>query len=287
MRGALQLLLVLHASATRERRLVNGGIFGGELGKPLPAPPPPPAPLPATAPPPPSPSRGKDGKILPTPVPTLKGFKKCPAGTVQRLQSATGALITGEMANVCEPCPAGRFAMFGWIKCLDCLAGRYGVGGSHSVICTQKCPGGRYGLEGSKSAMCSGACPAGRFGLSGSSNARCTAACPSGRYGFAGSASPGCEGPCPAGRFGAKTGLKECTACPLGKYQSTTGERMCHNCPHGYHTPKNDSTACAHKGVAILGMHAGHAKSSRLEGKSLSRSSRTNIQRKSGVAVRL
>jgi hypothetical protein len=223
----LRLLLVFHASAVQERRLLEGGIFSGELDLPKPTAPPPPAPPPAppvttppptvpphavipsaTAPPPvasppptrlptapvtppPAPRKDKNGKILPTPVPTLKGFKKCPAGTVQRLRSATGALITEETVNVCEACPSGRFAMFGWTKCLECLAGRYGVGGSHSVICTQKCPGGRYGLEGSKSVLCSGPCPAGRFGMAGASNARCTAPCPAGRFGFAGSASPG------------------------------------------------------------------------------------------------
>ena len=62
--------------------------------------------------------------------------------------------------DACELCPPGKYNdEKGLIKCFDCAAGRYGLGGSQTFSCTGPCPAGFFSDPGSGNCT---KCPAGK-----------------------------------------------------------------------------------------------------------------------------
>ncbi len=154
--------------------------------------------------------------------------------------------------EACQPCPSGRFSMFGLMDpCTLCASGRYGATAAMNTStcsgnCTagftcplgsisdtvSVCPVGQFSNPGAST--CSG-CAAGQYGATAAMNTSgCTAACPAGTFGSAsGLSTSACSGNCTAG-YACPAGSTSATAvqCPPGTY-SVVAASSCELCPEG------------------------------------------------------
>eukprot|EP00948_MAST-09A_sp_MAST-9A-sp1_P001695 g1695.t1 len=163
-------------------------------------------------------------------------------------QCSPGQYVTNTLG--CASCPSGKYqasASLSW-PCKNCLAGRYGTGGSTNSECSGPCAAGRYGLGGSKTDQCDGECAPGYYGTGGSVDPQCTGQCAAGRYGTGGSPDRECSGGCLPGRFGDIGELTSACSgvCEVGRY-SFTGSSTCLLCEAGFFNNKTGQGSCNEK----------------------------------------
>ena len=147
--------------------------------------------------------------------------QNCPAGKF-------GGPIGSWSSILCDVCEPGQKATADGLSCVDCVAGKYELGG----VCLT-CPNGQFSPQkhpGSVEQPCK-ACPTGtdtngQIGTAGTTDAVCRR-CPAGK---ANGVTGGDCIDCGVGKFTSDTGNDQCTPCGVQKFANIAGRTSCKTC---------------------------------------------------------